>query len=357
MRNPAVDLLKAIASQVIVLHHLMLYSPMADVLGGSWLGITGFLLEQGRYVVQVFLVVGGFLATQSLVKWAARQKHAPQVTPLWRQLGQLVWQRYLRLAKPYWVAIAVAVFLVAVATRIADFPGQPHNPGFYQLLAHVFFVHELFGYEALSAGFWYVSIDFQLYALMMGLVWMAHGLSRISRWSVHNCLLLFVVLFTALSLLWLNCKPYWDEWGFYFFGSYGLGVLAYWVVQQKNGILAFVTFNAMMGLVALALAVQWRDRIVLAGLTAMVLVISERFGPELRKLNVQNLPGMQWIKKLGDISYSVFLIHYPICMVISALVLRVSNAGFAFNLMAFVLTWVACVFGGHSLYRLVESRG
>ena len=55
MRNASIDVLKALASQVIVVHHLLLYTPMSDTLQEKWPTVLGILADEGRYVVQVFL--------------------------------------------------------------------------------------------------------------------------------------------------------------------------------------------------------------------------------------------------------------------------------------------------------------
>ena len=68
MKNSSINLLKACASQVIVIHHLLLYTPMSPVLQAQWPDLLGFIADEGRYVVQIFLVIGGFLAMQSLLK-------------------------------------------------------------------------------------------------------------------------------------------------------------------------------------------------------------------------------------------------------------------------------------------------
>jgi len=57
VRNSTIDLLKALASQIIVVHHLLLYTPMSPVLQAEWPGLLGFIADEGRYVVQIFLVI------------------------------------------------------------------------------------------------------------------------------------------------------------------------------------------------------------------------------------------------------------------------------------------------------------
>ena len=53
-----IDLAKALASQLIVWHHLSLYGPMCDVARSLAPTTLALLNERARLVVQVFLVVG-----------------------------------------------------------------------------------------------------------------------------------------------------------------------------------------------------------------------------------------------------------------------------------------------------------
>ena len=100
-RSALIDGIKALASQLIVLHHLSLYAPMTDWIADAWPRLVAFLYDDGRYAVQPFLVIGGFLTAQSLGK---RRGLAPV---------PLIWQRYLRLVPQFLVALA----LVVAATR------------------------------------------------------------------------------------------------------------------------------------------------------------------------------------------------------------------------------------------------
>ncbi len=343
MRNPAVDAVKAIASQIIVLHHLALYSPMSGVLELRWSTLMNWLHEDARYAVQVFLVIGGFLATRSLHRLVEHNSGTQGPGAL----GQLIWQRYLRLAKPYWIAVGLAVLCAVVAGWVAGHPELNHRPSAYQLLAHAFFLHDILGVEALSAGVWYVAIDFQLYCLLAMIIWISYGLSRITPISASRWVLIQALALTVVSLVWLNRHPAWDEWGLYFFGSYGLGVMCFWATRHQR---YFMWMLVVATVTSVALFIEWRDRIAVAGITACVLIISERLQSYTHLIKAKPF------EVLGDMSYSVFLIHYPVCLLVSTVVLRLATAQFSTNLLAFLMAWMASLMAGAVLYQLVENR-
>ena len=67
-RFPLIDAVKAIASQLIVLHHLAFYGPMSDYAQEISPELISWLSQHARIAVQAFLVMGGFLAAQALAK-------------------------------------------------------------------------------------------------------------------------------------------------------------------------------------------------------------------------------------------------------------------------------------------------
>jgi peptidoglycan/LPS O-acetylase OafA/YrhL len=317
-----VDTLKAFASQLIVWHHLAFYGPMSDVARPHAPGLLGWLADDARIAVQVFLVVAGFLAARSLLERSRID------------LPRLVWQRYLRLVRPYAVALVVAV-LAAWAARqlVPDHPDAPAAPTAGQLLAHLFMLQDIAGIDALSAGVWYVAIDLQLYALLAGLLWLSQRAAGLALPVVAAVML--------LSLLWLNRQPELDVWAPYFFGAYGLGVLAYWMSQRPRR-LGWAALLA--GVVLLALAFEWRSRILVAGVTAVALVLAA----DLRH------PGGAVAAALARISYPVFLIHYPVCLVMGAAVLRFWPDSVAVNVLGMVAAWLLSLAAGALLQRWLE---
>jgi peptidoglycan/LPS O-acetylase OafA/YrhL len=337
-RNSTIDILKAFASQVIVMHHLLLYTPMSPTLQAEWPALLGFIADEGRYVVQIFLVIGGYLACQSLFSMLQQDR---LVAP-WRLLKK----RYVRLAKPFWVAIAVAVILSWLAGKVAVHDEVSDLPGLMQLLAHVFLLHDVVGVEALSAGVWYVAIDLQLFALMVLMAWLSQRLGKTSWIQPEYALLLLAGAMAVSSLWWWNLHAGHDEWAWYFFGSYGLGVIAYWA--QRDGKVGIGSV-LIAGLLSMALWIEWRERLLLTGLTALLLLNSSR----LEQLVATLARGP--IRWLGDISYSVFLIHYGIAVFASSVVIALNLQGMLSNLLAFVVTWAISILAGWVLYRVVEQ--
>ncbi|MBI4989559.1 MAG: acyltransferase [Rhodocyclales bacterium] len=332
-RLPVVDALKAIASQLIVLHHLALYGPMSDIAYDLVPGLIEWLANHARIAVQVFLVVGGFLSARSL---AALGSHAIGLPLL------LVWKRYCRLAIPFMMAMLLAVACAAVARALLPLDSTPAAPGLLQLIAHLLLIQNLLDFEALSAGVWYVAIDFQLYSLMVALLWLA----GIGGTAGHRRLAIVLVSGLGIaSLLYFNRITAWDDWGLYFFGAYALGALAFWASESKLPLVWLALTTA--GVVA-ALLLDFRSRIVVALFAAVLL------GLTLQTRRPLHPAAARQLSFLGDISYSVFLVHYPVSLVFNALFGRLAPESPGLNVLGLLLAWGACIPAGTLFHRQVE---
>lgn len=334
-RMPMVDAMKAFASQLIVLHHLAFYGPMSDTARGQAPALLDWLSSHARIAVQVFLVVGGFLAAKSLV---------PRGEPIIARPLALIWKRYCRLAIPLMAAIALAIACAALARALKPLESTPAAASALQILAHLLLLQDLLGFEALSAGVWYVAIDFQLYALMVSLLWLAQRAGAGGSNS-HRLVPALMCALTILSLIHFNRSEAWDVWALYFFGAYGLGVLACWASLRERPF-AWLGAIALIGLTTLL--IDFRSRIAVALVAALLLGIARH--PVVEKYWRETRP----IAFLGEISYSVFLVHYPVFLIVNAAFARFAPGDPSINAIGLVICWGAGILVGARFHRHVE---
>jgi peptidoglycan/LPS O-acetylase OafA/YrhL len=336
-RMPLIDSLKALGSQLIVLHHLAFYGPMSDAAYRLMPTLIDWLYDHARAAVQVFLVIGGFLAARGL---------APHGESLVEQPLPLLWRRYRRLALPYFFALLVCIIMAALVRPWLHDDSVPASPGLAQLGSHALLLHDVLGQEALSAGVWYVAIDFQLFALFVVILWCARLVARHAP-ALRNAGLWLVGALALASLFYFNRHEAWDAWAVYFFGAYALGAFAWWASDQRRP-------PAMLGIIALftgaALMVDFRERILVALCVALLLGIAGRSG----RLDQWQTP--QPVKRLGRMSYSVFLIHFPVCLLVNALWSHWLPADPLLGLLGMIFAWFASMLAGSAMYRWVESR-
>lgn len=338
-RLQGLDALKGLACVLIVWHHLAFYGPMSDVVYASAPGLMDWLYDYGRMAVQLFLVVGGFLAAASL---------APQGVAQFESPGPLIVRRYGRLVKPYLAALAVSVLVAALVRPWFDHPSVPAAPTLFQLLAHGLLLQDVLGQEALSAGVWYVAMDLQLYAMAV----LVFAAARPLRTSIAvSAGAMAVLLVALLSLGVFNRDPMFDITALYFFGAYALGMLAFWASRAAGARRGFwLVAIAVLG--ALALALDFRGRLVVALASAFGLVGLAGLAPSHWLLRgLQQRPFVH----LGLISYSVFLIHFPVCLLVNALVSHFWPTQLTMNALGMLLAFALSLLAGQALYRWVES--
>ena len=346
-RVALIDGLKALASQLIVWHHLAFYGPMSDIAWPLAPDVWRWLADDARIAVQIFLVIAGFLGARSL---------APHGRLVGQGVAATLWNRYVRLAVPYLAMLALAVACSAIARHWMVHDSISAPPSLPQLLAHALLLQNVLDVEALSAGVWYVAIDLQLFALFLALLWLARQASSILgqgtmsslRWS-----LLLVSIVATASLYHFNLDPSWDNWAVYFFGAYAFGVFAWW--GSNRG--ATRWWGAAMALAGVgALVLMWRERIAVALGVALLLWLARRARQSAGLRPDLSGSAGRWLGHLGQISYSLFLVHFPVCLLVNALFVRFVPARPLFHLAGVLIAWLLSLAAGTLFYQWVEQQ-
>lgn len=339
-RSLLIDALKLLASQLIVLHHIVLYAPMAALVAPSRPALAGLLANEARWAVQIFLVIGGFLCAQALSVYRPSLPHLPRAL-----LG-----RWLRLVP----VLAVALLCVLAASALLPRGQWPDwvtpwpTPGAFA--AHLLLLQDVLGIAPLSAGVWYVAIDFQLFALLMAGAALPHRGAAAPVW--RTALPWMVAALTLASLWRFNREPALEAWAPYFFGAYGLGALAAWAPRSRA---MAALFGAVLWLQLLDAALEARPRVLVACLSALALaaLASQRAAPPARR--AANGLG-RWLARCSDASYGVFVIHYAVIVAATALWLRLDTRGPAAAWALLLATWAASLAAGAALHRHVGLR-
>lgn len=330
-----IDLVKALAAQLIVLHHIAWYGPLSEraaALDPGTAGIIAWLAEYGRYAVAVFFVTSGFLAAQTLLPRGLRSRDTPVC---------LIRERFFRLTAPFTVALLLAIVCTALARHWMDDASLGTPPHFTQILAHMLLLHGVLGVESITAGAWYVAIDFQLYILLVLLLWLGSRLAR--RFVSTEFSATIPVLLVALaSLFYFNRDTRWDVTGFYFFGTYALGVASGWAIRsgQRNRMLWLI---AVAG--ALALWIDFRPRIAIGLATALVLGYSP--------LHIKRWE-MRVLHYFGGTSYALFLVHFPVFLLVSAVFQHYWPGMPIMGVVGLFVAWVVSNLVADVFHRWVE---
>jgi peptidoglycan/LPS O-acetylase OafA/YrhL len=332
---PFIDGLRAFAAVTIVLHHLAFYGPLSDRAHQIAPGLVAFLFDYGRFAVQIFLVVGGFVTVRHLSRLPFLDGPA---------IGRELWARYRRIGLPYLAALALAIAANEVARLWMDDPSISNPPSLWQLIAHAGLLTHILGFEALTAGIWYLAIDFQITVLCVVLLALAQRLDRRDplrafRWVTG--------ILGLLSLFWAGRIQSLDAWAPYFFASTWMGMLVEWV---RRGVLGRWVLPATAGLVVVAEAVEFRPRLVVSLATAVVLYAAVAWP------KIGSRPRSPAILFLGRISFSLFLVHFPVCLLINAIAIRFFDPSPLASLGWMALAVAASVAAAQAFAVGVEER-
>jgi len=335
-----IDALKALGSQFIVLHHLAFYGPMSDWTHRLAPDLVEWLSRDARMAVQVFLVVAGFLAARTLAPEGVLRTTTPM---------RALWQRYVRIGLPYLAALVVAMLCTELARLWMDHDTVSEPPTAWQFLAHALMIQSLIGVDSLSAGVWYVAIDLQLFALLLLLLWAVRAAVPDREGWRPRAARLAVTLVVLASFFHFNRDAHWDNWAVYFFGAYGLGAITAWASAPGRAETARWLWWGVVMAAMLALAVDYRERLLLALVVAGLLAWSLRGGWLYR------WPESRLLAYLGRISYSVFLLNFPVALVVNAWFTRFASPDPVVQTLGVVLAWVACNVAGALFHRVVEQ--
>ena len=176
------------------------------------------------WLVQVFFVLGGFVTAHKL----SRPTH--WTPPSWCARSS---RRYRRIGIPYLVALLVAVAANEVARRSMDHESISATPSVTQLVAHAVFLQDVLDYEPLTAGIWYLAIDFQLGLLVLVTLAAAQWVRRDDPEAGFRSANGLYWPLAATSLLWLNRLEQFDHYALYFFGSYFGGMVVAWTLAGR----------------------------------------------------------------------------------------------------------------------------
>lgn len=323
----APDIVKGTAAQIITWHHFSVFGPMSDAAWPAAPFLFQWLADYGRLSVQCFLVVSGFMAAAALLPGGSK----PWSPPLLAHVLNSVFGRYIRLAKVYFIGLAAALVCAAISRGLIQDLSVPAAPDLFGLVAHLFFAQDLLGVPALTAGAWYVAIDLQLYA-MLALMCASAGLVTCGSSFAKVVAMVMVATLATCSLMEFNLYSELDIWGIYFFGSYGLGIAAYWV-SRCEGWYKVVWTLVMMLLCGVALLVQWRSRIAVSAMTGLLLIV----GGTYRSLSCDWLARFAFY--LSRISFPLFVLHYPLLMLVGALVASTWEDNALANGLGLVAAW------------------
>jgi len=321
-----IDALRGLAALAVAAYHIERYGPLAGPTSRSIAGPVETAIEHGWIGVPVFFVISGFVIAYSL--------KSAWVTP--RYLGLYALRRSIRLDPPYWTTIAVALALHFVLPRLLDVPSPLDSPpSLKQVAWHLLYLQNVMGYDNLSVGLWTLCIEVQfylLYAMLQGFAqrcggpsgWAGGGGERALLASFAPLALVSLVVYRNAALF---ASPAWwwlapvksDACVLRYFWMFFLGMLVHWTLAGRTRpwlvpcyLLCLAARFAepdnlrLDGSEWLSWDRPWPLEIAIAGSAGAAIYIIGARGA------LAAVGHSAWLQFLGRISYSLYLIHYPV---------------------------------------------
>jgi peptidoglycan/LPS O-acetylase OafA/YrhL len=333
------DAMRAFASVMIVWHHFALYLPLSAQ-AEPILGRLVYWFSEYARSTQVFFVIGGYVMARSMSskQWSAKA------------IRQFIAQRYSRLGIPYLGAIVLA--LVANAFGRGWLPdkvvGLP--PELRQVVAHLFFVQEFLGYEHLSAGLWFICINFQLGLMYAAALWVRDILAGLLKVPAATTWIDVPMLagwsLALVSLFHFNRYSAWDSWAVYFFPYFFMGIVFHRAMTKPGSQWMFWTYQ--LAIIA-AMFYDWRWRLASAVIVGLVLFGSEKSGLSTR------WPRNRAVAAIGKTSYSLFLVHFPVLVLVAGAWARLGWTSAPAAVAGLLVAFAGSVVTAFAFYRFVEQ--
>ncbi|WP_203732104.1 acyltransferase family protein [Paractinoplanes durhamensis] len=304
-RVAGLDGLRGLCALYVMLFHCWAYTfrGFPRYRGPDWLSWLGF----GRLSVVLFLVLSGF----SLALAAARND--------WRlgSLARYARRRAWRILPAYWAALAFSLVIAWTVVR------QPHSaePSAGSVVVYTLMLQDLFAVPTPNGAFWSIGVEALLYGVLPLLVLLCRRFGPAAMLAVVT-LPVIVIGFVVFD----GSPPQGDNWlAPHLVPAFAAGVVAAGVAAagDRLGRLPWAWLSVLAAIPAGALILHrgarwmvnnyyWVDLAVVPAMTLFLLaVVSGRPAGLIRLLDSAPL------RRLGAISYSLYLIHLPIVVAIS----------------------------------------
>jgi peptidoglycan/LPS O-acetylase OafA/YrhL len=338
-----IDGLRGVAALTVAVGHLLAAAEAQHpgILG--WLAEAG---EYGRYGVQIFFVLSGFVIAHSVVGGTYSSGY----------LGRFAARRFIRLDIPYWCVIALEVFLLWISGMVLAHYAR-ELPSAAQIAANAFYVQVYLGFPHILPIFWTLCYEVQFYiAFVAGLVALSKPFPNNLKGSRAQFLGIaaLAITFTASLALYVNLVTsphpglFVDRWF-----QFALGVITYQCYRGRWHLSAAVLANAACIAAAILLANDsYRVESLLTTAGTSTAILASRSQPLWRGA----LTGAALLF-LGRISYSLYLLHPAIGWRATVFVRELLGASYSTTtaFFAFSVGVAASIISAWVMFWIIES--
>ena len=337
-RFDLLQVLRGLAALWVVLFHAWTLQSIRTLYAAMPAPLREVVFDDGRGGVAVFFVLSGFVIAHSL--WG---RHVDG-----RYAGTFAIRRSLRLDPAYWFSIPIAL---AANAAVAIVHGEPLPwPTPATVIGHLLYLQELLGLPDIQIVYWTLTYEVQFYIVTLLGAW-AWCRARGGGAGVRRAAWLLPAAFILTAIASSLGDQHWVPRGVFlnFWFAFAAGALAYAAGWRRTGAVPTVALAVIAGIAL------WRapgtDEVfnTPAMLTAIGLYAASWAG-------WLGAGGRQrWLIGLGAISYSLYLVHFPILVLSGSIVRRVFGDGVIADSGKVLAYLVLCIGGAIVFWLVVEA--
>jgi len=267
-RIDIVDALRGIASLAVCWFHMTLAYSDDNVIK-----ISG---NYGWVGIDIFFVISGFIIPFTLHQGDYR------ITQNW---GAFIQKRVIRLSPPYLIAATMSLLLFYLSALGPGFKGTEPNFSTVQIFLHFAYLNAIFDYPWLNPVYWTLAIEFQFYLLISLLFPILVSANAKIRALGIACFCLTAFINQS------------DVFVFKYLCLFAVGIVTF---QYFVRIINIREYALLLAVTSFLLFQSLGEVITVVGvLTALVIAFVR-----IKKIKI--------VTFFGAISYSLYLVHYPI---------------------------------------------
>lgn len=266
----SLDLLRGLAAVAVCYFHFTHGNK-------SFLSETNLLYVSGRFGflgVEVFFVISGFVIPYAMYRG---NYHV-------RDFGRFLTKRVVRIEPPYLVSIVMVIALNWISTLSPAYRGAAFAINWPALGLHLGYLNAFFNHPWVNDVYWTLAIEFQYYLLIAMIFPLL--IHKVKYYSAG------VLLIGAIMSLFIHEHSLIFNYSILFI----VGILLF---QFHIGYITKKQFGSFLLLALLLLYIKFDNRYLVAALLPYFFITYFEFHDKVSKF-------------LGNISYSLYLVHIPV---------------------------------------------
>jgi len=341
------DAIRGIAAISVVMRHVF-YGPFESFLKPIFPSFLETLHIWGAAGVYAFFVLSGFVIAHSLRNNSLSS----------RAIGNFILRRQIRLDPVYWAVLALTVALSIIKFSPSEF-GQS-NPSIPNLVVNMFYLQGLLNKEPLIGVAWTLCIEIQFYLIFILLLLFGSKAHRLLPEFNVSKITVGLVFCLGIGALILKHCTFNSAYFISFWHYFAFGTLAYWGMQR---VISPKLFFAFVGLFVIDTCFSDPVSIYDFGskhsLSIQAMVIGLLTATSLYYAGTHGLMS-KWgkhpiLQYLGRISYSLYLIHGIVIMVLSKLFFPAAEANPIMAIVWYISVYVVSIGMAQLLYMVIEK--